>query len=93
MRAMIVAALAMTASAAIADEIDDAHRLARVGARFLLELSGPGIFERAATRPCREQDFTALIASVCPSERQNFRVTLVDYLSLQFPGRRCGSPS
>jgi hypothetical protein len=32
-----------------------------------------------------EQDFTRDIASVWPSERQNFRVTLVDYLSMQFP--------
>jgi len=31
------------------------------------------------------RDFTADIASVCPSERQNFRVTLMDYLSMQFP--------
>jgi len=30
-------------------------------------------------------DFTADIASACPSERQNFRVALLDYLSLQFP--------
>ncbi len=32
-----------------------------------------------------EQEFTADVASVCPSERQNFRVTLLDYLTLQFP--------
>jgi hypothetical protein len=37
------------------------------------------------------QDFTSLIASVCPSERQKFRVTLVDYLSLQFPGVDAGA--
>ena len=30
-------------------------------------------------------DFTSHIADVCPSERQNFRVSLVDYLALQFP--------
>ena len=30
-------------------------------------------------------DFTTHIADVCPSERQNFRASLVDYLSLQFP--------
>ena len=32
-----------------------------------------------------DQEFTALIANVCPSERQNFRVSLIDFLSLQFP--------
>ena len=38
-----------------------------------------------------EQDFTRDIASVCPSERQNFRVTLVDYLSMQFPDTAAGA--
>jgi len=31
------------------------------------------------------QDFTAAIAAACPSERQNFRVTLMDFLSMQHP--------
>jgi hypothetical protein len=38
-----------------------------------------------------EQDFTRDIASVCPSERQNFRVTLADYLSMQFPDTDAGA--
>jgi hypothetical protein len=36
-------------------------------------------------------DFTLHIASVCPSERQNFRVTLVDYLAMQFPSVDAGA--
>ncbi len=36
------------------------------------------------------QDFTLHIASICPSERQNFRVTLIDYLAVQFPGVNAG---
>jgi hypothetical protein len=36
-------------------------------------------------------DFTSLIATVCSSERQNFRVTLVDYLSQQFPDVDAGA--
>jgi hypothetical protein len=28
---------------------------------------------------------------VCPSERQNFRVTLLDYLTMQFPGAEAGA--
>ena len=36
-------------------------------------------------------DFTSLIADACPSERQNFRVTLVDFLSLQFPDVDAGA--
>jgi hypothetical protein len=31
-------------------------------------------------------DFTSHIAEICPSERQNFRASLVGYLALQFPG-------
>jgi hypothetical protein len=38
-----------------------------------------------------EQDFTSLIANVCASERQNFRVSLVDFLSLQFPTDDAGA--
>jgi len=38
-----------------------------------------------------EQDFTRDIASVCPSERQNFRVTLADYLSMQFRDTDAGA--
>jgi hypothetical protein len=30
------------------------------------------------------QDFTADIAAACPSERQNFRVTLMDYPARRF---------
>ena len=37
-----------------------------------------------------DQDFTPHIADVCPSERQNFRVALVDYLTLQFPSVDAG---
>ena len=37
------------------------------------------------------QQFTVLIASACPSERQNFRVTLVNYLSMQFPAGDAGA--
>ena len=36
-------------------------------------------------------DFTVHIASVCPSERQNFRVSLMDYLSMQDPGTDAGA--
>ena len=37
-----------------------------------------------------EQDFVANIASACPSERQNFRVSLIDYLSMKFPDAESG---
>jgi hypothetical protein len=78
------AALLLTASAAMADEIDDAHKLALVGRDsywncLAQEYSLPG--NKTMSGP----DFTTHISEICPSERQNFRVSLVDYLSLQFP--------
>jgi hypothetical protein len=89
MRAVIAAVL-MTASGAIADEIDDAHRLAMQGRdsywNCLARESSQDNIKRMS-----EQDFSRDIASVCPSERQNFRVTLVDYLSMQFPDSEAGA--
>ena len=41
MRMLMVAALAMTASAALADEVDDAHRLAISGRDSYWSLSCP----------------------------------------------------
>jgi hypothetical protein len=80
----MAAALAMTASGALADELDDAHKLAVQGRDsywncLAQEYSPDNLMHMS------EQDFTRDVASACTSERQNFRVTLVDYLSMQFP--------
>jgi hypothetical protein len=84
MRMILALALAVGASAAYADDVQDAHKLALQGRD-----SYWNCLAREYTRPDAKamsaQDFTANIASACPSERQNFRVTLLDYLSLQFP--------
>ena len=90
MRVMIAAVLAMTASGAMADEIEDAHRLALQGRDSYWNCLARE-YSRDATKTMSEQDFTRDIASVCPSERQNFRVTLVDYLSMQFPDADAGA--
>jgi hypothetical protein len=90
MRALIVAALAMTASAALADDLDDAHRLAVSGRDSYWNCLAQE-YQRESNKGMSGQDFTSLIASVCPSERQNFRVMLVDYLSLQFPNVDAGA--
>src|SRR5271154_4399631 len=92
MRLMIAAVLVlvMTASGAPAGELDDAHRLALQGRDSYWNCLARQ-YSRDATRTMSEQDFTRDIASVCPSERQNFRVTLVDYLSMQFPDTEAGA--
>jgi hypothetical protein len=84
MRMILAAALAMGASGALADELDDAHRLALQGRDSYWNCLARE-YSREGTKGMSAQDFTADIAGVCPSERQNFRVALLDYLSLQDP--------
>jgi len=86
---MATAFLALTASAGIADELDDAHRLAVSGRDSYWNCLARE-YQREANKGMSGQDFTALVAGVCPSERQSFRVELVDYLSLQFPNVDAG---
>ena len=90
MRALMVAVLAMTASAAPADEIDDAHRLAVSGRDSYWNCLADQ-YSSNRSKGLSGADFTALIAGACPSERQNFRVMLVDYLSLQSPDVDAGA--
>jgi hypothetical protein len=95
MRTLLALALATLASSALAssafaDEVDDAHRQALQGRDsywncLAREYSPDHIKTMSA------QDFTADIAAACPSERQNFRVTLLDYLSMQHPDAEAGA--
>jgi hypothetical protein len=90
MRMMIVLALACMASNALADEVDDAHREALRGRdsywNCLAREYSPEHIKTMST-----QDFTADIAAACPSERQNFRVSLISYLSMQHPDAEDGA--
>lgn len=84
MRILLALALAALASHAQAEEVDEAHRQALQGRDsywncLAREYSPDHIKSMSA------QDFTAAIAAACPSERQNFRVTLMDFLSMQHP--------
>ena len=90
MRALIVAGAAMMASAAMAGEIEDAHRQAVAGRDSYWNCLAQE-YTRDGNKSLSGQDFTSLVASVCPSERQNFRVTLVDYLSMQFSSVDAGA--
>jgi hypothetical protein len=86
MRVMVAAVLAMIAptSTALADDIDDAHRQALQGRDSYWNCLARE-YARDAGATMSAQAFTADIAGACPSERQNFRVTLLGYLSQQFP--------
>ncbi len=81
---MLALALALTASSALADEVGDAHKLALQGRDSYWNCLARE-YSRPDAKGMSVQDFAADIASACPSERQNFRVRLLDYLSLQFP--------
>jgi hypothetical protein len=84
MRIFVVAALMLTASSAMADEIDDAHRQAITGRDSYWNCLAQE-YSQDSNKAVSGPDFTSHIADVCPSERQNFRVSLVGYLTLQFP--------
>jgi len=91
MRIFIVAALMLSATGAgaIADEIDDAHRLAITGRDSYWNCLAQE-YSQDTNKNMSGSDFTSHIADICPSERQNFRVSLVDYLSRQFPNVDAG---
>jgi hypothetical protein len=90
MRIVVVLAFVLIASNALADEIDEAHKLALQGRdsywNCLAREYSPDHIRTMST-----QDFTADIAAACTSERQNFRATLIGYLSMQFPDAESGA--
>src|SRR5215472_13323229 len=90
MRMALAAMLTMMATGALADEVDDAHRLALQGRDSYWNCLARE-YQSDGTKGMSAQAFTADIQSVRPSERQNFRVTLMDYLSLQNPNAEAGS--
>jgi hypothetical protein len=86
MRILITALVAMMIFPAFADELDDARRLA-VSGRDAYWNCLAREYPRDSNRKMPEQEFGALIAAACASERQNFRVALAGYLGIQFPDK------
>jgi hypothetical protein len=90
MRAFIAVVLGITASAAAADEIDDAHRQAVAGRDSYWNCLARQ-YSQDRHNGVSGQEFSALLAGACRSERQNFRVTLVNYLAMQSPSEDAGA--
>jgi hypothetical protein len=90
MRAFIGLVLGITASAAAADEIGDARRQAVAGRDSYWNCLAQE-YSRDRQNGISGQEFSALLAGACRSERQNFRVTLVNYLAMQFPSEDAGA--
>ena len=89
MRTLIAALAVMAIFPALADENDDARRLA-VSGRDAYWNCLAREYPRDVNKSMPEQEFAALIAAACGSERQNFRVALVGYLGMQ-PGNDDGA--
>ena len=90
MRVLVAAALAMVTSAAMADDIENLHKQTLEGRDSYWNCLAEE-YPRDSNKTLSGQDFESLIANACPSERQNFRVMLVDYLSLQSPDVDAGA--
>jgi hypothetical protein len=86
MRILIAALAVMVSFPVFADEVDDARRLA-VSGRDAYWNCLAREYPRDSNKNMPEQEFGALIAAACASERQNFRVALIGYLGIQFPDK------
>ena len=82
MLAGVALALGLVSSSALADEIEDTYRQALQGRNSYWNCLARE-YTQDRLKTMSPQDFTADIASACPSERQNFRVTLLDHLSMR----------
>jgi hypothetical protein len=91
MRMVVAAVVAMIISAAMADELEDAHRLAVAGRDSYWKCLARE-YSRDSNKSMSGPDFASHLASVCASERQNFRVALMDYLAMQSSGADTGTP-
>ena len=84
MRLIVVLILFFVASGARAGEVEEAHRLALQGRDSYWNCLARE-YSQDRIKSMSTEDFSANIAGACPSERQNFRVTLLDYLNTQYP--------
>lgn len=95
---MVGAALVMMTSAAMtfgamADDDDDAKgakKLAMQGRDDYWHCLARE-YSRDSNQGMSEQDFGRSVAGACPSERQYYRVALLDYLTTQYPNIDAGA--
>jgi len=95
---MVGAALVMMTSAAMtfgamADDDDDAkgaQKLAMQGRDDYWRCLARE-YSRDSNQGMSEQDFGRSVAGACPSERQYYRVALLDYLTTQYPNIDAGA--
>ena len=84
MRGILATVFTMTVFVAAAGDIEQSHRQALEGRDIYWKCLAEEYAQVADTH-MTSQDFALYIGGVCPSERQKFTVTLVDYLAMKFP--------
>lgn len=94
---MLGAALAMMTSAAMTfaakaddDDTKGAQKLAMQGRDDYWHCLARE-YSRDSNQGMSEQDFGRSVAGACPSERQYYRVALLDYLTSQYPNIESGA--
>ncbi|WGD55747.1 hypothetical protein QA641_18785 [Bradyrhizobium sp. CB1650] len=93
---MVGAALVMMTSAAIStvmaddDDARSAQKLAIQGRDDYWHCLARE-YSRDSNQGLSEQDFSRSVANACPSERQSYRVALLDYLTTQYPSIDSGA--
>lgn len=94
---MVGAALVMMTSAAMTsaavaedDEARSAQKLAMQGRDDYWHCLARE-YSRDSNQGMSEQDFGRSVAGACPSERQYYRVALLDYLTTQYPNIDAGA--
>ncbi|MFK4381931.1 hypothetical protein [Bradyrhizobium sp. USDA 223] len=93
---VMMTSAAMTSSAvtssAVADDDDTkgAQKLAQQGRDGYWHCLARE-YSRESNQGLSEQDFGRSVAGACPSERQYYRVTLLDYLTTQYPDIDAGA--
>ena len=98
MRKLLVgAALVVMTSAAMTcfafaddDDAKGAQKLAQQGRDDYLHCLARE-YSRESNKGLSEQDFGRSVAGACPSERQYYRVALLDYLTTQYPNIDAGA--
>ncbi|BAL75824.1 hypothetical protein [Bradyrhizobium cosmicum] len=94
---MLGAALVMMTSAAMTqavraddDDVKGAQKLAMQGRDDYWHCLARE-YSRDSNQGLSEQDFGRSVAGACPSERQYYRVALLDYLTTQYPAIDAGA--
>ncbi|WP_407189054.1 hypothetical protein [Bradyrhizobium centrosematis] len=87
---IVMTTAAMTSSLMADDDAKNAQKLAQQGRDDYWHCLARE-YSRDSNQGMTEQDFGRSVAGACPSERQYYRVALLDYLTTQYPGIDAGA--